>query len=52
MDISNLWEKLEPKPCNLEAIRLDLKAGLVPNLPYFVIGNEELKKKYLIIYLQ
>lgn len=29
MDISNLWEKLEPKPCNLEAIRLDLKAGLV-----------------------
>lgn len=45
MDISNLWEKLEPKPCNLEAIRLDLKAGLVPNLPYFVIGNEELKKK-------
>lgn len=45
MDISNLWEKLEPKPYNLEAIRLDLKAGLVPNLPYFVIGNEELKKK-------
>ncbi len=45
MDISNLWEKLEPKPCNLEAIQLDLKAGLVSNLPYFVIGNEELKKK-------
>lgn len=28
MDISNLWEKLEPKPCNLEAIRLASKQVL------------------------
>lgn len=45
MDITNLWEKLEPKQENIDGIKQDLRAGLVPNLPYFIIGNEDAKKK-------
>lgn len=43
MEITNLWDKLEPIADNIDGIRKDLRAGLVPNLPYFVIGNDKLK---------
>jgi hypothetical protein len=45
MDITNLWEKLEPKQENIDGIKQDLRAGLVPNLPYFIIGTRMLKRK-------
>lgn len=45
IDSSNLWTKLPPKEDNIEGIRQDLKAGLVPNLPYFIIDNKEAKEK-------
>lgn len=44
-DISNLWTKLSPKEDNIEGIKQDLKAGLVPNLPYFIIDNNDAKDK-------
>ena len=40
IDSSKLWTKLPPKADNIEGIRQDLKAGLVPNLPYFIIDNK------------
>mgnify|MGYP006968330848 FL=1 len=45
IDSSKLWTKLPPKADNIEGIRQDLKAGLVPNLPYFIIDNKEAKEK-------
>lgn len=45
IDSSKLWTKLPPKEDNIEGIRQDLKAGLVPNLPYFIIDNKEAKNK-------
>lgn len=45
--ISNLWTKLSPKEDNIEGIRQDLKVGLVPNLPYFIIDNNDAKNKLL-----
>lgn len=45
IDISSLWTKLRPKENNIEGIKQDLKAGLVPNLPYFIIDNKDAKAK-------
>lgn len=45
IDSSKLWTKLPPKADNIEGIIQDLKAGLVPNLPYFIIDNKEAKEK-------
>lgn len=43
MDITQLWEPLNPIEDNKEVIRQDLERGLAPNLPYFIIGLEEVK---------
>ena len=45
IDSLKLWTKLPPKADNIEGIIQDLKAGLVPNLPYFIIDNKEAKEK-------
>ncbi len=43
MDTSQLWTTLSPMEDNKEVIRQDLERGLAPNLPYFIVGLEEVK---------
>lgn len=43
MDITQLWTPLNPIEDNKELIRQDLERGLAPNLPYFIIGLEDVK---------
>lgn len=43
MDISQLWTPLEPIAANRELIKQDLERGLAPNLPYFIVGLDEVK---------
>ncbi len=43
MDTSQLWTALSPMEENKEVIRQDLQRGLAPNLPYFIVGLEDVK---------
>lgn len=43
MDISQLWTPLEPMDANKESIIQDLERGLAPNLPYFIVGQQDVK---------
>ncbi|WP_029281919.1 hypothetical protein [Pedobacter sp. R20-19] len=44
MNIDNIWEKLNPNEQSLETLRRDLSEGKVPNLPYFVVNQQIVKK--------
>lgn len=43
MDTSRLWTPLDPIEAKKDIIRQDLERGLAPNLPYFVVGLEDVK---------
>ena len=43
MEITQLWTPLNPIEENKEIIRQDLERGLAPNLPYFIVGLEDVK---------
>ena len=43
MDITQLWTPLSPIPENKELIKQDLERGLAPNLPYFIVGLDDVK---------
>ena len=43
MEINQLWTPLNPIEENKEVIRQDLERGLAPNLPYFIVGLNEVK---------
>lgn len=43
MDITQLWTSLSPIPENKELIKQDLERGLAPNLPYFIVGLDDVK---------
>lgn len=43
MDTAHLWSPLNPIEDNKEIIRQDLERGLAPNLPYFIVGLEDVK---------
>ena len=43
MDITQLWTPLNPIEENKEIIRQDLERGLSPNLPYFIVGLQDVK---------
>lgn len=45
MEINNLWQELTPDAQNFETIKLDMSRGVAPNLPYFVIGMEDVRHK-------
>ena len=45
MIFSNLWSDLTPPKNNLTKIIKDYRAGLVPELPYFIVGQEGVKVK-------
>ena len=44
MDTTQLWTPLNPIEENKEVIRQDLERGLAPNLPYFIVGLNDVKK--------
>lgn len=43
MDTSQLWNALSPMEEKEGIIRQDLERGLAPNLPYFIVGLEDVK---------
>ncbi|MEZ2441715.1 hypothetical protein AB6805_08330 [Chitinophaga sp. RCC_12] len=43
MNINGLWDKLEPRPETIDIVRMDLKEGKVPELPFFIIDQNEVK---------
>lgn len=45
MEISDLWNNLVPKPGNISIIKEDLKKGLAPNFPFFIVDMETAKSK-------
>ena len=45
MELQNLWKRLEPQCDKIETIKADLKNGIAPNLPYFIVGLEEQREK-------
>lgn len=45
MNLKDMWETLEPQSDKIETIKTDLKNGLAPNLPYFIVGLDKQKEK-------
>lgn len=45
MDIKNLWEKLSKPSQVLESFKKDVAEGKVPELPYYIVGQSEMKAK-------
>ena len=43
MILPNLWEPLKPKKEGLEALRKDYERGITPYLPYFIVGQDDVK---------
>lgn len=43
MELDNLWLDLQPEESRLNVIKLDLADGKVPELPFFIIDEEEVK---------
>ncbi|RXJ68667.1 hypothetical protein CRV08_07550 [Halarcobacter ebronensis] len=43
MILPNLWEPLSPKKEGLEALRKDYERGVTPYLPYFIVGQDDVK---------
>ncbi|RLJ77330.1 hypothetical protein [Pedobacter alluvionis] len=43
MNINNIWDKLRPIPETLANLKRDLKEGKVPELPYFVVNQDDAK---------
>ena len=41
MKLNNMWGNLVPQKEKIETIKADLKNGLAPNLPYFIVGLEK-----------
>ena len=41
MNLKDMWETLEPQSDKIETIKADLKNGLAPNLPYFIVGLDK-----------
>lgn len=44
MQLDNLWSDLLPDESRLNVIKLDLADGKVPELPYFIIDEDEVKQ--------
>ncbi|KAF9659993.1 DUF2791 family P-loop domain-containing protein [Tenacibaculum mesophilum] len=45
MKIDNLWEKLSQPNDKLETFKKDVAEGKVPELPYYIVGQNKLKKE-------
>ena len=43
MDTTQLWTALNPIEAKKEVIKQDLERGLAPNLPYFIVGLDDVK---------
>lgn len=44
MNLPNLWKSLTPKQNTLEALKKDYERGITPYLPYFIVGQDEVKE--------
>jgi len=44
MEVKNLWDILTPIKGTIERLKEDYKRGITPQLPYFIIDQENLKK--------
>lgn len=51
MDVGNLWSKIDPIEATVEQLKRDLQEGKVPELPYFVVGMDDAKRR-IKTYLQ
>ncbi|MCX2429887.1 hypothetical protein [Pedobacter sp. GR22-10] len=45
MEIKDLWNKLSPRSETLQTLKKDLGEGKAPELPYFIIDQNEAKEK-------
>lgn len=45
MELNDLWQEMPPKAENVEIIKRDLQNGIAPNLPYFIIGSDDVKTR-------
>ena len=45
MTLPNLWDNLAPKQETLEKLKKDYERGITPDLPYFIVGQQEVKEK-------
>lgn len=45
MQINNLWDKLSQPSHALESFKKDVAEGKVPELPYYIVGQNDLKAK-------
>ena len=51
MNVGNLWSKIDPIEATVEQLKRDLQEGKVPELPYFVVGMDDAKRR-IKTYLQ
>lgn len=45
MELENLWEKQKPLGNSIETIRKDVAEGRVPELPFYIVGQQDAKAK-------
>lgn len=45
MTLPNLWNNLTPKEATLEKLKKDYERGITPDLPYFIVGQSNVKEK-------
>ncbi len=45
MTLPNLWSNLIPKEETLEKLKKDYERGITPDLPYFIVGQQDVKDK-------
>ena len=43
MQTPNLWDKLTPQPHNIETLKKDLSEGKTPELPFFIVDQQNVK---------
>jgi hypothetical protein len=45
MTLPDLWNNLTPKEATLEKLKKDYERGITPDLPYFIVGQNDVKEK-------
>lgn len=44
MNTPGIWEKLQPQPETIETLKKDLKEGKVPELPFFIVDQDDARQ--------
>ena len=45
MTLPNLWKNLTPRTPTLTQLKKDYERGITPDLPYFIVGQDDVKEK-------